>query len=210
MERRPLHADCYVLVEGVYYSAPHRYRHQRLRIKLTENQVEIFRNLERLAIHPRSRHKDGGRIHQDAHFPPASQAYYEATPQKLLSQSRFIHPELHQLIVELFNADVYGHLRRAQGLIRTCSKEINTYGHELASGRIAVAIATMRRYNQFRVAYFQALLAQARQAALRPDAVREIERKPGNPLLRYARGTQAAVPNIETSPSPSTQETLNL
>ena len=95
-----LHADCYVYLEGDYYSAPHIHRHKKLRIKITENQVEIFLRLERLAIHPRSRHRNGKRIKIDAHFPPASQAYYEATPQKLLSQSRFIHPELNRLFVE--------------------------------------------------------------------------------------------------------------
>jgi hypothetical protein len=77
-----LHADCYVLVEAVLYSVPHIHRHKRLRIKLTENQVEIFIDLERLAIHPRSRHRDGRRIRIDAHFPPASQASYEIDPAK--------------------------------------------------------------------------------------------------------------------------------
>jgi transposase len=182
-----LHADCYVLVEAVLYSAPHIHRHKRLRIKLTENQIEIFLNLERLAIHPRSRHRDGRRIKIDAHFPPASQAYYEATPQKLLSQSRFIHPELNRLFVELFNADVYGHLRRCQGFVRSCTKEINTAGHEVASLRIVAAIATMRRYDKFRVPYFQALLAQARKQAINPDE-RQIVRRPGNPMLRYVAG----------------------
>jgi transposase len=182
-----LHADCYVLVEAVLYSAPHIHRHKRLRIKLTENQIEIFLNLERLAIHPRSRHRDGRRIKIDAHFPPASQAYYEATPQKLLSQSRFIHPELNRLFVELFNADVYGHLRRCQGFVRSCTKEINTAGHEVASLRIATAIATMRCYDKFRVPYFQALLAQARKQATNPDE-RQIVRRPGNPMLRYVAG----------------------
>lgn len=180
-----LHPDCYVLVEGVLYSAPHIHRHKKLRIKLTENHVEIFLSLERLAIHPRSRHRDGRRIKIDAHFPPASQAYYEATPQRLLSQSRFIHPELHQLFIELFNADVFGNLRRAQGFVRSCTKEINTAGHEIASQRIATAIATMRRYDKFRVPYFQALLAQARKQPFKAAEAREIVRHPGNPMLRY-------------------------
>lgn len=152
-----LHADCYVCVEAVYYSAPHIHRHKRLRVKLTENQVEIFLGLERIAIHPRSRHRDGRRIFNEAHFPPAAQAYYEATPQKLLSQSRFVHPELNRLFVDMFNADVYGNIRRAQGLIRSCTKEINAAGHEVASSRIVSAIATMRRFNKIRVPYFQAL-----------------------------------------------------
>jgi hypothetical protein len=199
-----LHADCYVLVEAVLYSAPHIHRHKKLRIKITENHVEIFLHLERLAIHPRSRHRDGRRIFNDAHFPSASQAYYEATPQKLLSQSRFIHPELNRLLVDMFNADVYGNLRRAQGLIRSCTKEINAAGHELASQRILTAIATMRRFDKIRVPYFQALLAQARKAAIAPDAEREIVRRAGNPMLRYTDA--AAMSDLGVIPNPSSQE----
>jgi transposase len=181
-----LHADCYVYVEAVYYSAPHIHRHRRLRVKLTENRVEIFLALERIASHPRSRHRDGRRISDPAHFPANTQAYYEATPQKLLSQSRFIHPELNQLFIELFNADVYGNLRRAQGLVRSATKEINTSGHERASQHIAAAIVSMRRYDKIRVPYFQALLAQARKNSITAEPAREIVRRAGNPMLRYA------------------------
>jgi hypothetical protein len=203
-----LHPDCYVYVEGDYYSAPHIHRHKKLRIKITENQVEIFLRLERLAIHPRSRHRNGRRIKIDAHFPPASQAYYEATPQRLLSQSRFIHPELNQLFVELFNADLFGHLRRCQGFVRVCTKEINQSGHELASVRIAAAIASMRRYKKYRVPYLQALLAQAHKQALQPQAGREITRRPGNPMLRYLSAAGAG--DAASVPCTSTQENLDL
>ena len=205
-----LHADCYVSIEGDYYSAPHIHRHKKLRIKLTENQVEIFLNLERLAIHPRSRHKEGRRIRIDEHFPPNSVAYYEATPQRLLSQSRFIHPDLNALFVELFNADVYGHLRRAQGLMRVCTKEINDAGHEAASVRIVAAIATMRRYHRYRVPYFQDLLAQARKRAVSTTSDREIVRRPGNPMLRYAGGAiQAADVDVAVR-AINNQESLKL
>ena len=162
---------------------------------------------ERLAIHPRSRHRDGRRIKIDAHFPPNSQAYYETTPQRLLTQSRFIHPELHQLFVELFNTDVYGNLRRAQGFVRSCAKEINAAGHELANARIAAAIATMRRYDKFRVPYFQALLAQARKQAAQPDPAREIVRRPGNPMLRYPTRVD---PSVDADAPTPNQESLSL
>jgi hypothetical protein len=114
-------------------------------IRLTLNQVEIFLNGERLALHPRDRSRSGKRIKIDSHFPAASLAYYEATPQQLLSQSRFIHAEFHQLVVELFNADVYGNIRRVQGLIRSAGKEIHRAGREAAVPRIVGAIAEMRR-----------------------------------------------------------------
>ena len=88
-----------------------------------------------------------------------------------------------------------------------CTKEINQSGHGLASERIAAAIASMRRYNRFRVPDFQALLDQARKQALKPDAGREIVRQPGNPMLRYVAG--ANVGDIASVPSPSTQESLD-
>jgi predicted phosphohydrolase len=87
------------------WSAPHIHRHQKLRIKITDQRVEIFWRLERVVLHTRCRHRSGKRIVVDAHFPPASQAYYEATPQKLLSQSRFVHPDL--------NAKILAHLEKA-------------------------------------------------------------------------------------------------
>jgi hypothetical protein len=205
-----LHPDCYVAVDGDYYSAPHIHRGKRLRIKLTEHHVEIFLNLERLAIHPRSRHKEGRRIKIDEHFPPNSVAYYESTPQKLLSQSRFIHPDLNALFVELFNADVYGHLRRAQGFVRTCTKEINTTGHEAASGRIATAIATMRRYNRIRTPYFQELLKQAHKQSKNPQPTRDIVRRPGNPFLRYVGGAALQAADEPSIPPTAAQEKLPL
>jgi hypothetical protein len=140
-----LHPDCYIQLESVYYSAPHIHRGKTLRVKVTEHHVEIFLELERLAIHVRCRHRDGRRIKIDAHFPPASQAYYEATPQKLLSQSRFIHPELHQLAVDLFNADVYGNIRRVQGLVRSAAKELQTQGRERAHGSSDCPDAALRQ-----------------------------------------------------------------
>jgi len=193
-----LHPDCYIQLESVYYSAPHIHRGKLLRVKVTEHHVEIFLELERLAIHVRCRHRDGRRIKIDAHFPPASQAYYEATPQKLLSQSRFIHPELHQLAVDLFNADVYGNIRRVQGLVRSAAKELQTQGRERASAHMEAAIAQMRHFDKVRVPYFQALLAQARhRKPTDNDPSREIVRLPGNPLLRYVRGTTAAVDPVQ-------------
>ncbi len=198
-----LHPDCYVCVEATYYSAPHIHRGKKLRIRLTQNQVEIFLNGERLAIHPRDRSRSGKRIRIDSHFPDNSVAYYEATPQQLLSQSRFVHPDLNQLVVELFNADVYGNIRRVQGLIRSASKEIHRDGCDVAVPRIVAAIAEMRRLGKVRVPYFCDLLARLKTQNLAPDRERDIERRPGNPLLRYARQD-----DVTTDPPPPNQESL--
>ena len=76
--------------------------------------------------------------------------------------------------------------------------------------RIASAIATMRRYNKIRAPYFQALLTQARKQALHPEEGRDIVRRPGNPMLRYAAGADQAVDGTVAALPTSIQETLNL
>jgi hypothetical protein len=97
----------------------------------------------------------------------------------------------------MFNADVYGNLRRAQGLVRSAAKEIHSAGQDVAGARIAAAVATMRRFDNVRVPHFQALLAQARKQSLTQQPSREIVRRAGNPMLRYARG---ASPNSTRTP----------
>lgn len=199
-----LHSDCFVSVEGAFYSAPHIHRGKTLRVKITENQVALYLKMEQLAVYPRDRARLGRRHRVDSHFPANSQAYYEATPQKLLSQARFVHPKLHELTVELFNEDVYGSIRRVQGLIRLAVKEINDSGHDVAAARIEKAVAQMRRFNKVRVPYFQELLKAARKQKFQPDVAREIVRKPGNPMLRYTGG------EASSTDQPAVQENLNL
>ena len=183
--RAKLHADCFVAVDCNYYSAPHIHRGKELRVKLTERQVEIFLEFERIALHPRYRGHIGKRIKILEHFPESSKAYYEATPQTLLSQARFIHPMLHSLVVDLFNEDVYGNIRRIQGLVRIARKEIHETSAELAVGRICAAIQQMRNFNEFRVRYFEECLKRERRKKVTED-LREISRDLPNPLLRYS------------------------
>lgn len=203
-KKAKLHADCTVSVESACYSAPHIHRGKELRVKVTENHVEIFLNSERLAIHSRDRHRAGHRIINPEHLPPNSRAYYEATPQNLLSQARFLNAELHALVVELFNDDTLGNIRRVQGLLRVVVKEINQTSRELASPRIESAVKTMKRFNKIRVAYFQELLAHERKQTVRPEQAlaREIARLPGNPMIRYS--------GDESSNQNEQQENLNL
>jgi hypothetical protein len=180
-----LHPDCYIVVDAAYYSAPHIHRGKSLQVKLTETQVQIYLDLELLAIHPRDRRRGGYRTKIEAHFPPASQAYYEATPQNFLSQARFIDAQLHALVDELLHADVFGQLRRVQGLVRMGAKEIRECGREAAVVHIRAAVATMRRFDKVRAPYFKQLLAEARRKKIKPDAERQIVRMPGNPMLRH-------------------------
>lgn len=180
-----LHPDCTVGVEGNYYSAPHIHRGKTLRVRLSENIIEIFYEGERLTTHVRNRAKIGRRIINPEHFPENARAYYEATPQNLLCQARFLSQDLFSLVVELFNKDTYGYIRIVQGFIRKAKKHMDEVSRESSGKDIARAIATMRSYNRFRVHYFQELLEHYRREIIKTED-REIKRKPGNPMLRYA------------------------
>ena len=114
--------------------------------------------------------RKGRRIKIDAHFPPASQAYYEATPQKLLSQSRFIHPELNRVVRGAVQCGcLRQHLRRCQGFVRTLHQR-----DQPQRPRDSPASASPRRSppcaatTAIRVPYFQASARSGAQS--RPSA----------------------------------------
>jgi transposase len=180
-----LHPDCTVAAsDGNFYSAPHIYRGKELRVKTGPSFIEIFLDLERIAIHDRAIGKVGERITKNEHLPPNSRAYKEATPQMILSKARFANVDLHKLIDELFQEDALAHLRRAQGFVRKAYATIQTHGREKATPWIACAIAQMRRFGRIRVKAFEEMIQVEikKSAILRED--RTIVRQPGNPMVR--------------------------
>lgn len=180
-----VHPDSHVQLESNYYSAPHAYRGQKLVVKMTASQVRIFKDLECVAVHRRNSSRKGEYITDNDHLPENAKAYHEATPQSLLSQSKFLSPDLYDLVEGLFKGNALGELRRVQGLIRESRKEINLIGHEPAKENIKKTVETMERFNKVRVTYFKGLLEKYRLEAIDKPSVDTIERK-DNPMLRYS------------------------
>lgn len=178
-----VHPDCHVSVEGNFYSVPHIHRAKEVQVIWGQNLVEIFYNYQRVACHPRAPGWRGRRVTEFSHLPENSKAYRETTPQSLLSQSRFIHQDLTDLLDNLFQQDALGYLRIALGFLSQCRKEINTLGYDKAIHNITKAISQMRRFNKFRVPYFRELLNQAQKESARIEDV-AVQRKPNNPMLR--------------------------
>jgi len=178
------HPDCTVHVDGCFYSAPYPYRGKELRVKLSANLVEIFLDLERIAMHARVRGRVGERVVDMNHLPENSRAYRESTPQMLLAQAKFSHPDLHAMIEELFNQDTLSNLRRAQGIVRKAYSVIQSDTRERANPWIAAACAHMRRFGRVRVQLFEELIAAEKKKTTVCQADREIKRQPGNPMVR--------------------------
>jgi hypothetical protein len=64
-----LHGDCHVRLEKVFYSAPCQLVHQWLGVKGTDTTVQVFRDLELVAVHPRLRKP--GPAPRGGHMPEA-------------------------------------------------------------------------------------------------------------------------------------------
>jgi transposase len=179
-----LHPDCTVAApDKNFYSAPHIYRGKELRVKMTPNHVEVFIDLERIALHPRAKGKIGERVIENTHLTENSRAYRETTPQLLLSQARFIHIDLHGLIDEMFKADTLGNLRRAQGFIRKAHVTVQAHGKTTADPWITRAIESMRRFGRIRVRTFEEFIKSEMKKCI-PQEDRTITRLPGNPMVR--------------------------
>lgn len=179
-----IHQDSTVAADHNFYSAPHIHRGRDVRVKISSNAIEIFLELERIAVHVRQHGKVGERFTKPEHLPPNARAYHEATPKALLAQARFSHMELFNLVDELFSHDTLGNLRRVQGLVRKSYQLIQTHGREAASPWIAGAVAQMRRFNRVRVKAFEEFIKTEMKNTDRGPEDRSIARKPGNPMVR--------------------------
>lgn len=179
-----VHPDCTVHADQNFYSAPHIHRHKEVRVKISATRVEIYLDLERIAVHARARGKVGERIIDPAHLTENSRAYLEATPQTVLAHAMFSHPALHTLIDGMFKEDTLGQLRRAQGLTRKAYAIIQKHGRERSRIWIESAVAQMSRFGRIRVQYFEELLKAEMKKVNVSQVDRTIIRKPGNPMVR--------------------------
>ena len=183
-----VHPDCTVQLDHNYYSAPHEYRGKSVRVKVTSSMVSIFLDLELIATHSRLKGKVGERVLKMEHLPANSRAYLEHSPQSVMSQAKFVHPELHILIEELFCVDTLGNLRRALGLVRKATQLIETHGRDKASPWVSSAIAYMRLFRRYKVQIFEQQLQVAMKTTMKGVEDRNIVRIQGNPMVRGLGG----------------------
>lgn len=188
-----VHDDCYITVEDSYYSCPKQYRREKVSVKITEEKIEIYFDLDRVALHARNKNKYSERVTDLSHLPDNVRAYHESTPQNILSQAKFLSPDLHGLINELFEENTLWHMRRAMGFVRKSRSEIEKIGAVKARENIKKVIEKMKMFNRIRVAYFEEQLSQLR--SVQPTTSSKIERG-SNPNLRHTGGAQLElVPN---------------
>jgi transposase len=115
-----LHPDCHVIVDGAYYSAPHRLIGEHLWVRTNGREVHIFHDWERIASHAWG--PPGTRRTIDAHYPPAKQAWLQATPAACRERARAIGPATTELVERLFNDRPLDRTRTVHAILRLASK----------------------------------------------------------------------------------------
>lgn len=115
-----LHPDCHVVIEGAYYSAPHRLIGQSLWVRSNGHDVVIFHHYERLATHRWG--QPGTRRTIADHYPPDKQAYLMATPSWCRARAAVIGPAASAVVERLLAERPLDRLRTTQAILRLSDK----------------------------------------------------------------------------------------
>jgi hypothetical protein len=115
-----LHPDCHVVVDGAYYSAPHRLIGRRLWVRANGREVVIFHDYERVATHAWA--KAGVRRTNPAHYPPQKVAFLMATPAHCRRRAREIGEATRAVVEGLLDERPLDRLRSVQALLRLGEK----------------------------------------------------------------------------------------
>jgi hypothetical protein len=115
-----LHPDCHVVVDGAYYSAPHRLIGNRLWVRTNGRDVLIFHDYQRVATHAWG--SPGTRRTIRDHYPPDKVAYLMATPHFCRDQAERIGGAALAVVERLLAERPLDRLRTVQAILRLADK----------------------------------------------------------------------------------------
>lgn len=121
-----VHPDSHIQVLHNFYSVPFQNIGLTIDVRITATYIEIFKDLERIAIHqiysPRTR---GRYSTTKKHLPPSHQAMRNQTPQYLIEQAEKIGLGTLHVIQGLIGSEdhhPFTYLRRSMGIIRLAKR----------------------------------------------------------------------------------------
>jgi hypothetical protein len=130
-----VHADCHVQVDKRFYSVPHTYIGQSVKVRIKNKMIEIFSlDLESIAVHSKI---IGNTLYSttDGHYPEQKLAVARFEIKHALAEANKIGPETTKLIEALTQGDrPLRLLRRIQGILRLYqSKKVTRESLEYAA-----------------------------------------------------------------------------
>jgi transposase len=116
-----VHPNCHLTFEKSYYSAPYRLIGTQLEIRAGDRMVELHRDHELVAMHPRAE-RPGSWLTIDSHYPPTKVAYLQKTPRWCLRRAEDVGPSCLEFMRRLLGDRVVDRLTGAQGVLRLAEK----------------------------------------------------------------------------------------
>jgi transposase len=136
--RAKIHRDCHVVVEGCYYSAPHRLIGKQVDVYVGRKIVEIYEGTELVTTHPVAQ-RPGERQTRNEHYPEGKRAWVENPPARCRERAHQIGTACAQVVEELLSDRVQDRLASVHSLLRLA----DCYGRE----RLERACARALHYN---------------------------------------------------------------
>jgi transposase len=168
-----LHPDCHVVFAGAYYSAPARLVGQRLWVRATALEVQVFHHHALVATHRRA--QPGQRRTLRDHLPPDKVHFLLQTPAWCREQAGEVGPACAQFIAALLGERPLDRLRGAQGVLRLARR----YG----ARRLEAACARAAAAEEYRYHTVKAILARG----LDREPLAPAPAGPPGPPPRHAR-----------------------
>ena len=131
-----VHPDCCIQIGKCFYSVPHQYRGQLVRVKITEFIISIFDQEARaIACHQRSR-GIGEVVFCENHYPERYIQSQCFDVKKALAKAESVGPNTELLVDELLSGiRPLRFLRRIQGMFRLLDNGISAESLEYATGQ---------------------------------------------------------------------------
>lgn len=179
-----VHPDGTVALNHHYYSVPYRLVGESVLTKIYANTVEIYHQLEKIAVHPKLIGVKGKKSIQSEHIPESSQIYRNTTVQSTIQQAHFLSLEFKIFIEQLLSENPSGNLRRAQGFLREARALKAKVSLNIFKESVKKSIEEMKMFNQIRVHIFKINMKRNYELLIQKPLQENIERDRSNPMLR--------------------------
>jgi transposase len=111
-----LHPDCHIVLNGSYYSAPHRLVGETLQVRVSDEFVRIFHQHQQIGMHLKAGRK-GQRLTVPEHMPPEKMRYLMRTPIWCKQKAKETGENTLLLVERLLAERPLDKLRTVQGIL---------------------------------------------------------------------------------------------
>lgn len=144
-KKAKVHIDYHIEVDRHFYSVPHTLIHQEVRVRITENVVEIFHGLSRVASHKKNP-APGRHTTLSEHMPPHHRAVSDWSPERFLEWAARVGPGTHQIMTLLLSSRRHPQqaYRSALGILSLARKDSPVILERACQKALALGVCSYR------------------------------------------------------------------